>query len=224
MEAHAEENAEGKEGGEGDEQGTGGALAASNVTLLPDHMIGEIFARSHDNDLLAVISTCKVFGRIQRLDAKREVSFPPDTHIVKSLALVEWAVGNGWPWPTKDERGRQDRFAACKLVAGGGCVAVLQRARADGYEWGSDVCAAAAKGGHLAMLTWLHANGCPWDEETCWEAAWGGHLEVLKWLRANGCPWNEETLNAAEQSRRRGGWRILEWARANGCPEYGSEL
>ena len=130
MEAHAEENAEGKEGGEGDEQGTGGALAASNIALLPDHMLGEIIERTHDRDLLALLSSCKTFKRVLSLDAKREVSSPPDTHIVTSLALLEWALGNGWPWPTKNERGREDRFAACSLAAGGGCNAVLQRARA----------------------------------------------------------------------------------------------
>ena len=54
--------------------GAGGAPTTSNVTLLPDHMIGEVLARSHDNDLLAVISTCQVLRRIQTLDTSREVS------------------------------------------------------------------------------------------------------------------------------------------------------
>ena len=115
---------------EEDGTGTGGALAASNVTLLPDHMLGEIIDRAHDYDLVALLSSCKTFKRVLGLDAKREVSFPPDTHIVTSLALVEWALGNGWAWPTKDKDGREDRFAACSLAAGGGCNAVLQRARA----------------------------------------------------------------------------------------------
>ena len=71
MEVHAE-GKEGKEGGQEDDVGVGGAPTTSNVTLiLPDHMIGEILARSHSDDLLAVISTCKVLGRIQRLDTSR---------------------------------------------------------------------------------------------------------------------------------------------------------
>ena len=74
MEGHAE-GKEGKEGGrQEDGAGGGGSPATSNVTLLPDHMLGEVLERSHDNDLLAAISTCKVFGRIQRLDTSREVS------------------------------------------------------------------------------------------------------------------------------------------------------
>ena len=39
-------------------EGHSGTHAASNVTLLPGHMIGEILERSHDHDLLAVICTC----------------------------------------------------------------------------------------------------------------------------------------------------------------------
>jgi hypothetical protein len=158
MEAHAEgkEGKEEKEGGMEDGAGTGGALAAFNVTLLLDHMLGEIIDRTHDRDLLAFLFSCQTFKRVLGLDAKRGVSFPPDTHIVTSLALLEWALGNGWPWPTKDECGREDPTAACKLAAGGGCIAVLQRAHADGREWGSGVCAAAAKGGHLELLKWAH--------------------------------------------------------------------
>jgi hypothetical protein len=44
----------------------------SNVTLLPDHMLGEVIARTHDHDLLAFISSCKTFQRVLALDAKRE--------------------------------------------------------------------------------------------------------------------------------------------------------
>ena len=127
-------------------------------------MIGEILARSHSDDLLAVISTCKVFGRIQRLDTSREVCPPPGAHIVTSLALLEWAIDNGWAWPTKDKRGDEDPFAACTLAAGGGCVAVLQRARADGCEWNAGACESAAAGGHLETIQSLRASGCPWDE------------------------------------------------------------
>ena len=56
--------------------------AMSNVALLPDHMLGEVIARTHDHDLLALLSSCKIFKRVLGLDAKREVSFPPDTHVV----------------------------------------------------------------------------------------------------------------------------------------------
>ena len=153
------------EGPHEDGTGAGGALAAFNVTLLPDHMLGEILARSHSDDLLAIISTCKMFGRIQRLDTSREVRAPPDAHIVTSAALHTWAVENGWPWPT------DHRFAACNLAAERGCIAVMQRARADGHEWNAGACTAAAKGGHLELLQWLHANGCPWNQDTCNAAA-----------------------------------------------------
>ena len=47
-------------------------LVMSNVTLLPDHMLGEVIARTHDHDLLALLSSCKTFQRVLALDAKRE--------------------------------------------------------------------------------------------------------------------------------------------------------
>mgnify|MGYP006210023357 CR=1 FL=1 len=67
-----------------------------------------------------------------------QVSFPPDTHIVSSVPLLEWALGDGWAWPTKDKWGEgDDIYAACDLAVefGGGCIAVMQRARTDGCDW-----------------------------------------------------------------------------------------
>ena len=93
-------------------------------------MLGEVIARTHDHDLLAVLSSFRTFQRDLALDPAREVQSPPNTHIVESVALLDWALGNEWAWPTRDEHGREDRFAACSLAAGGGCNAVLQRARA----------------------------------------------------------------------------------------------
>ena len=68
----------------------------SNVTLLPDHMLGETIARTHDYDLLALLSSCKTFKRVLALDPAREVKSPPNTHVVKSLAMLDWALGSGW--------------------------------------------------------------------------------------------------------------------------------
>ena len=232
------------EGPHEDDTGAGGALAASNVTLLPDHMLGEIIDRTHAHDLLALFSSCKTFKRVLALNTAREVAPPPDAHVVTSLAKLEWALGNGWAWPAKNKHGRDDRFAACNLTASGGCVAVVQRAHEDGCHWDAGACFAAAKGGHLEVLMALRANGCPWDSKTCsgaalkghldclewahdngcpWDnegstcsnAAEGGHLECLKWLRANGCPWNEETCSNAAL---RGHLECLKWARTNECP------
>ena len=92
----------------------------SNVTLLPDHMLGEVIARTHDHDLLAFLSSCKTFQRVLALDTAREVKSPPNTHVVTSLALLDWALGSGWAWPTKIKRGEEDFFAACSLAAEGG--------------------------------------------------------------------------------------------------------
>jgi len=72
-----------------------------NVTLLPDHLLGEVIDRTHDHDLLALLSSCKTFKRVLSLDTAREVKPPPKTYIVTSVALLEWALGNGWAWPTK---------------------------------------------------------------------------------------------------------------------------
>ena len=65
------------------------------------------------HDLLTVIFTCRL-RRIQRLS--------PDTRVVTSVALLKWAIGNGWAWPTTDKDGHVDRFAACNLAAEGGCL------------------------------------------------------------------------------------------------------
>ena len=133
----------------------------SNVTLLPDHMLGEVIARTHDHDLLAFLSSCKTFKRVLALDTAREVKPPPGAHVVKSLALLEWALGSGWAWPTKNKNGEEDCFAArhpgtqrrcggvevarpryataCSRAAGGRCIAVLQGARADGCGWAPPV-------------------------------------------------------------------------------------
>ena len=132
----------------------------SNVTLLPDHMLGEVIARTHDHDLLAVLSSCKNFKRVLALDPAREVKRPAGTHVVKSLALLEWALGSGWARPTKNAcTWGGDLFAACALTTGGGCIAVLQRARADGCQWNESACASAvAFCSRLEMLKWLRGK------------------------------------------------------------------
>ena len=78
------------------------------------------------------------------------------------------------------------------------------------------LCAFSAEGGCLEVLQWARAHGCPWDERTCLFAAENGHLEVLQWARAHGCPWDERTCRCAAKN---GHLDVLEWARANGCPE-----
>jgi hypothetical protein len=107
------------------------------------------------------------------------------------------------------------RDGPCLSAAGGGHLAVLQWARADGCPWNEWTCARAAEGGHLAVLQWLRANGCPWDGDTCGRAAKGGHLAVLQWARANGCPSGEWVCARAAEG---GHLAMLQWARANGCP------
>ena len=57
-------NTEGKEGGQEDDAGEEEAPAVSNVTLLPDHMLGEIIERTHGHDLLALLFSCKTFKRV----------------------------------------------------------------------------------------------------------------------------------------------------------------
>ena len=136
---------------EGAEGKAGEDLAVSNILELPDDMLGEILLRSHGDDLLAIISTCKELRRIQSLDTARVVSFPSNTHVVTSVALLEWAIEKGWAWPTKNTRNSIARpFVACALAAGGGCIAVLQRARADDCEWDQTCTARAAEAGHLS--------------------------------------------------------------------------
>ena len=200
---------------EGAEGKAGEDLAVSNILELPDVMLGEILLRSPGDDLLAITSTCKELRRIQSLDTARVVSFPSNTHVVTSVALLEWAIEKGWAWPTKKAWERLSFDCQCTLAVGGGCIAVLQRARADGCEWDQTTTARAAEGGHLELLQWLRANGCPWNEKTCKEAAGGGHLECLEWARTNGCPWNEETCTYAAEG---GHLECLKWARTNGCP------
>ena len=91
----------------------------SNVTLLPDHMLGEVIARTHDHDLLAFLSSCKTFQRILALDPARVVKRPPGWRIVRSLALLDWALGSEWAWPTKNKNGEDGTFAACTTLQHG---------------------------------------------------------------------------------------------------------
>ena len=79
--------------------------AVTNVTTLPDHMLWEILARSHDDDLFAALFTCKAFMRVLgEGTSPREVRRPSDAHIVRSEAFVVWAIAlGGWTWPTKDK-------------------------------------------------------------------------------------------------------------------------
>ena len=102
---------------EAHEQGV--ANITFNITVLPDDMISEFLDRSHDHDLLALLSSCKTFKRVLAIElgattyggAKVEASAatgkkprvvrrPPDSHVVNSAALLAWAFGNGWAWPT----------------------------------------------------------------------------------------------------------------------------
>jgi hypothetical protein len=108
----------------------------------------------------------------------------------------------------------------CYYAAGGGCLSVLQWARAQGCSWDEETCAYAAWNGHLAVLQWARAQGCHWDKYTCSNAAWRGHLAVLQWARAQGCPWDSDTCTYAAMN---GHLSVLQWARAQGCPEYEDE-
>ena len=52
-------------------------------------------------------------------------------------------------------------------------------------DWNSDTCWAAARGGHLAVLQWARAIGYEWDRWTCYAASCGGHLSAMsesEWL------------------------------------------
>merc|ERR1712095_254583 len=82
-------------------------------------------------------------------------------------------------------------------------------------EFGKSLCDFSAGGGHLAVLKGARANGCPWNEETRALAAMNGHLEVLQWARYHGCPWSESTC---EKAAKNGLLEVLQWARAHGCP------
>ena len=88
-------------------------------------------------------------------------NYSPATSPLRAAAR---AVPARWPWPTDD---RTQYYAACDLVASMGCIAVLERARADGCDWGPSTCSAAARGGHLELLKWARSQGCLWDQQTC---------------------------------------------------------
>ena len=135
-------------------------------------------------------------------------NYSPATSPLRAAAR---AVPARWPWPTDD---RTQYYAACDLVASMGCIAVLERARADGCDWGPSTCSAAARGGHLELLKWARSQGCLWDQQTCAAAARGGHLELLKWARSQGCPWDDRTCEAAATG---GHLELLMWARSQGC-------
>ena len=96
--------------GRGQDAGAGGgdALSTSNAirttSLLPSR------------DLLTSSS------RHLHVSSPAHPEASPDTRVVTSVALLKWAIGNGWAWPTTDKDGHVDRFAACNLAAEGGCL------------------------------------------------------------------------------------------------------
>ena len=100
------------------------------------------------------------------------------------------------------EGSARERFKRhlCAFSAEGGCLEVLQWARAQGLPMDATTCAGAASGGHLEVLKWARAQGCTWDDRTTTAAAENGHLEVLQWARSKKkassgqspegkCPW-----------------------------------
>jgi hypothetical protein len=49
---------------------------------------------------------------------------------------------------------------------------------------GTSLCSReAAGGGHLAVLQWARANGCDWNQEICLEVAPAGS-EMREWIQA----------------------------------------
>ena len=126
------------------------------------------------------------------------------------------------------EGSARERFKRhlCAFSAEGGCLEVLQWARAQGLPMDATTCAGAASGGHLEVLKWARAQGCTWDDRTTTAAAENGHLEVLQWARskkkassgqsrAGKCPWKSggKGLNLAAKN---GHLAVLKWARAKG--------
>ena len=149
-----------------------------------------------DADIFAFYTTCSHFrdtvhrqNQLAESDAAeaqgyvaRTVKPPPSEHVVTSIALVEWAKGNGWTWPSIDWRGG----GACALAAAAGSLDVLMLAREEGCPWNWWTCAQAALNGHLAVLQWARAQGCPWSAQSCSAVAHAnGHDEVVAFITAS---------------------------------------
>ena len=153
---------------------------SAHVEGLPLRLV--ILSFIPDVDTFAVYTTCKALrATVERHNAlaqckikgivARVVKPPPARYIVTSVALVRWALAEGWQWP-KPKRYIVREGGACALAAAAGSFEVLQLAR---------------------------EHGCDWDERTCTNAAGGGHLEVLQWAREHGCPWNAYTRDCANE-------------------------
>ena len=150
---------------------------------------------------------------------------------VTTPGLVEWALAKGCP---KDHRLSQ-------VLAAGGHLDALVRARALGCDWNPLTCARAALNGKLDVLKWCRENGCPWDTRAAFSAAAKGRKEVLAWMLDNG--WTgpgalegaafggqvglmswlvdrgaDMTPKACEFAAGGGRLDALKWLRDKGCP------
>ena len=130
-------------------------------------------------------------GKVTRTRGAAAAASVARAKMVFALARKDGQEGSEWETVEKFETG------ICRYAAGGGHLAVLQWARAEGLPWDERTTECAAANGHLAVLQWVRAQGCPSDGKTCSHAAHSGHLAVLQWARAQGCPWNEKTCSAA---------------------------
>ena len=121
--------------------------------------------------------------------------------VVQSVALVEWARGQGCPWNAQ-------LFA---WAAWAGKMEVIRHLHRTGCAWNSRAPAYAAAGGHLEVLKYLHAAGCPFDEYAAIFAARKGVLPVLQFLwERRRIPWNDDAYlcdvtHVPQQLQRRGG-------------------
>ena len=234
-------------------QAMGGCTQTLRVCDLPLAVLLTTLQFLPNADLLAFVCTCRSFRATVQAQNQyaaesvagglvaRPVKRPPVAHIVKSVALYEWAQRD-FGFSQFDERlvsatarsgclellqqhrrrcggfwtgSAAYRWSICGSAAAGGHVPILEWARANGCNWNDTTCSSAAENGHLATLQWLRANGCRWDTRVCADAAANGHLEIIQWARANGCAWGWMTCaNAAKN----GHLEILKWARMNACP------
>ena len=114
-----------------------------------------------------------------------------DVILPGSVALVKWALAEGFPRETYD--GNMAEAAASY----GHIELVKWLCGEGGFTMVEKVMRGAASSGNLKLVQWLRGEGCPWDHWTCHFAVYGGRLEVLRWARENGCPWKARVRDDA---------------------------
>ena len=194
-------------------------LQAKNEKLLgrlPPELWKKILDENlHQNDLVALVMTCRFFREKQKdlgwnletnVNASRVLEVQKSRKMAShSLGWFRWVCDTfeilpGFDWYNRRVKGAVYEADLLNYAALQGSVEILRWLMEEkGWEtdWRTDEW--AGLGGSVEVLEYVMRMGYKFGEGACHGAAQGGHLEVLQWAREQDppCPWNEWTCTYA---------------------------